>query len=215
MPLRNKKSHSSTLQDNILKLIALTLLLLSTSANAHLLKVFAYTQMSGDVQHMTTSGKVYFAGGAAIPNLKLEVVDSQGNIKETLKSDPEGKFSITLTRGSYHLQANTQDGHIAKWPIKPPKINVPKTVNQQVTNGGIQGGEIKSLTVIDQTQMQQILAEIVSSQVQPLSEQVNALQERTKVQDIIGALGYIFGLYGLAMWWRHRKLEPVKDQQPN
>ena len=114
---------------------------------------------------------------------------------------------MILKSGHYQLQANTQDGHLAKWSIKPPKsstlkVSASTSAIEQTTNSDI-----------DHAQMQQMLAEIVSSQIQPLSEQINALQERAKVQDIIGALGYIFGLYGLAMWWRHRKPEPVENEQ--
>ncbi len=193
------------LKNTLVKLISLTILLISTTTNAHLLKVFAYTQMSGDMQNMTTNGKVYFAGGAAVADLALEIVDSQGALIKALKSNSEGKFSVELKSGKYQLLANTQDGHIAKWPITPPKNHVQSSTASKSTISAN-----KDLVLVDQSQINQALAEIVSSQILPISEQLNALQERTKLQDIIGALGYIFGLYGLAMWWRHRKIDPIE-----
>lgn len=191
----------------------MTVLLCSTlpfNAHGHLLKVFAYSQSGPTPQTMTTSGKVYFAGGAPVADLKLDILNQQGDIVQSTISDPQGKFKVTLDSADYELIANTQDGHLAKWDIKAPVVSAITTsaqldtqqTNQTATKDGLLGQQQGR---ISQDQLQQIFAQQLAIQIQPLTEQINALEERTKLQDIMGALGYIFGLYAMAMWWRQRK----------
>ncbi|MEH6445268.1 MAG: carboxypeptidase-like regulatory domain-containing protein [Oceanospirillaceae bacterium] len=180
-------------------------LLFSVNANAHLLKIFAFTKETNNQQTLTTSGKVYFAGGAGIPNASVQVIDNQGvNIKK-VTSDKNGKFSVELAQGNYQLIADTQDGHIAKWQIKGSASNAvtksPKnSISQNVTTTALPSPDSAQLL-----QLNNIIAEQLARQILPLSEQINTLQEKAKFQDILGGLGYIFGLYGFAMWWRQRK----------
>jgi nickel transport protein len=45
----------------------------------------------------------------------------------------------------------------------------------------------------------------VNRQVRPLRAQLIAAEERTRLQDILGGIGYIAGLTGLVLWWRSRR----------
>ncbi|MBK5965704.1 hypothetical protein CCR95_16830, partial [Thiocystis minor] len=47
----------------------------------------------------------------------------------------------------------------------------------------------------------------VARQVRPLREQLIAAQDEVRLRDILGGLGYILGLTGLALWWRSRRLD--------
>jgi hypothetical protein len=44
----------------------------------------------------------------------------------------------------------------------------------------------------------------VARQIGPLREQLLAAQERVLLRDVLGGLGYILGLTGLALWWTSR-----------
>jgi nickel transport protein len=45
----------------------------------------------------------------------------------------------------------------------------------------------------------------VARQVRPLREELLATRDALRLQDILGGIGYIFGLAGLALWWRSRQ----------
>ena len=49
-----------------------------------------------------------------------------------------------------------------------------------------------------------LVEQAVARQVRPLREELLACQEQTRFRDVLGGLGYILGLAGLAAWWRVR-----------
>ena len=49
----------------------------------------------------------------------------------------------------------------------------------------------------------------VARQIIPLRKQIDAMEERARFSDIMGGLGTIFGLFGIAAWVQaHRKTKP-------
>jgi len=180
-----------------------TALLFSHSASAHLLKIFAYSQPIGsDQEALQVRGKVYFAGGAPVANLSLKVVDSNGKITAKPSTDPQGKFAFSLIAGNYQIIADSLDGHVANWQLKAP-IQRPKPTAQGAAPVVDDAADRSNL--FSKQQLQSVIAEQLALQIQPLTEQLNSLEEKARFQDILGALGYIFGLYGLAIWWQQRK----------
>jgi nickel transport protein len=49
-----------------------------------------------------------------------------------------------------------------------------------------------------------MVEQAVARQVRPLREQLIAHQDRIRLQDLLGGIGYILGLAGLVLWWRSR-----------
>jgi nickel transport protein len=45
----------------------------------------------------------------------------------------------------------------------------------------------------------------VARQVRPLREELMAAQDQARLHDILGGIGYILGLTGIALWWRARR----------
>ena len=45
----------------------------------------------------------------------------------------------------------------------------------------------------------------VARQIRPLREQLRAAQDQARLRDIMGGIGYILGLVGIALWWRARR----------
>ena len=187
----------------LIAVLIATALLFSPAANAHLLKIFAYAQPAGDQQAIQVRGKVYFAGGAALANLSLKVIDTDGLISDRPNTDQQGKFDFTVAPGNYQIIADSLDGHVANWQLKAAA-----GANKPLDNAPQSSGDknLMPQNPYTQQQLQRVISEQLAIQIQPLSEQLNSLQEKARFQDIIGALGYIFGLYGLTIWWRQRKI---------
>lgn len=175
------------------------LTLISGFANAHLLKVFAHTQNSETNNEMIVNGKVYFSGGAGLNNLTFTVINDAGQQVLSPTTDKEGKFNFKITKNNYQIIANSHDGHIAKWKIIG-KVKA-ATLSQLPSN-------VAATNNIDKLALQAMVDKTLATQLQqqlaPLNERILALQEKRYFQDIIGALGYILGLFGLALWYKQR-----------
>lgn len=188
------------------------ILLFSSTTHAHLLKVFAHVQSTSSAQEIRVNGKVYFTGGATLANLKIKVIDANGELVLSPTTSDEGKFSFKIAAQNYQIIANSHDGHIAKWQINaamPETLTLDNSLDRSLYSS--QKSTQSADLLANSDQFQAVLASLVaakmSEQLAPLSEQINTLEEKVMLQDILGALGYIFGLYGFAMWFKHRKLK--------
>jgi nickel transport protein len=52
--------------------------------------------------------------------------------------------------------------------------------------------------------LEQAIERVLARQIHPLREALVAAEDRVRVQDILGGLGYILGLTGLGLWWSCR-----------
>ncbi len=58
---------------------------------------------------------------------------------------------------------------------------------------------------ISPDELQKMIEQSVARQVKPLRQELAAYKEKAGFQDILGGIGYIFGLCGLGIWWQQRK----------
>jgi len=170
---------------------------LSLPAQAHLLKLFAAAE-SG-----TISGYVYFSGGATVQQARVEISDHSGQLLETLNTDKQGNFSYQSRNAVDHLiSASTLDGHAADWTITAAELGG-QTQQVSAINSSVSGAAAAAMVSTDN--LDQRIEAAVARQVRPLREALERQQEKAQLQDIFGALGYIAGLAGLALWWRNRQ----------
>ena len=173
-------------------LAVLSLTFVCSQAQAHLLKVFAFSlPVDGDSQLI--KGKVYFSGGQTVSGTLVTIFNASGNEVKNTMTDTEGKFQVRLAQENYEIVADTQDGHKATWQIKSAKISTHDNTE-------------KNLLAASNPNIEQI-ENIIAAQITPLTEQIMQLQEKRRFQDIIGAIGYIVGLSGLFLWFRQRQVQ--------
>ncbi len=174
---------------------------------AHKLQVFAFAE--GD--HI--EGTAYFAGGAKASGAQILIQDAVGTTLAELTPDADGRFRYQAQMPTDLLIiAESGDGHRAQWRITadelaggfPSSTPLAPTVDTRPLDGRPSGMIASSIdpaliAAIDQA---------VARQVRPLREQLIAAQDEIRLRDILGGLGYIFGLTGLALWWRNRHTRP-------
>ncbi|MBO8085018.1 MAG: carboxypeptidase regulatory-like domain-containing protein [Marichromatium sp.] len=173
------------------RVLLLALLMLCWQpAWAHRLNLFA------GVEGMRISGSVYFSGGAPAVGVPIEL--SGGEVSLALVSDAEGRFAQTVARAAdYRLVARTADGHRAEWRIDAAEFVAappPQAATQTIAPTPVADPAL--LAAIEQA---------VARQLRPLREELAAEQARVRLRDLLGGLGYILGLTGLALWWRARR----------
>ena len=186
--------------------LGLGLLVLAPLAQGHQLRVFAYAE--GPVIH----GSVYFAGGAPAAAVRVEIRDAQGRPLKRLDADDQGAFQYPAEQPVEHqVMAYSADGHRALWTISaaelapgfpgPPVAPGTTKTAPQAAPPADPGTAAK---VIDPA-LTAAIETAVARQIRPLREELNAAREHAGMQDVLGGLGYIFGLAGLAAWWRSRR----------
>jgi len=177
----------------------LLLIIISGPLAAHQLKVFAYAE-EGRI-----SGKAYFAGGVKARGAEVLLENSDGLVVDRAQTDGEGLFSVTPNeRQDYEVTAQTGDGHQAQWSLSAAELignfKSPRT----------NASEVSAITSADEAhgraQLESLIERAVARQIKPLRDQLVDAEDRLRLQDILGGLGYIFGLAGLLLHWRARPL---------
>ncbi|WP_028109256.1 hypothetical protein [Ferrimonas futtsuensis] len=167
-------------------------LVMSCAVQAHLLKVFAYGE--GGRVH----GSVYFAGGGPATGASVQVLAFDGSLLATLTPDENGEFVYQPEEPrDLELLVDTGDGHQVRWPVSADEI--------QGAQPSPQPGQADEPQALDQQQLLSMIEQAVARQVGPLRQQLQQAEDRARLSDVVGGLGMIFGIAGVAMWWRGRR----------
>lgn len=169
---------------------AITVFALMFPVSAHNLRVFAARK--GPEIH----GSAYFGGGGVSKNTKVEIYKRNGEkIGETV-TDSEGKFSFkTKYRNEMKIIASNQDGHLAEFKIKGQNRNRKSSTKSTVSREKI------TASTLDENRFREIVAEEISQQLYPLKQQLDEYENKVRLRDIVGGVGYIFGLAGIVLYF--------------
>jgi len=189
-------------------LIVLPVALASLPAQAHKLKVFATAE--GD----RIEGEAYFAGGAKAAGVAVAITDGEGHELARLTPDAEGRFHYRVDRRrEYRVVADSLDGHVASWTIRPeefssslpqgdPAQTPPKVKVSAEPPSPAPQAQLPDLR--ERAALSGMIERAVARQVRPLREALLAYDDKVRLHDILGGIGYIAGIAGIGLWWRNR-----------
>jgi nickel transport protein len=165
-------------------LLCLAVLVLPLPALAHKLKVFAAVE-GGDIV-----GSAYFAGGGKAMEVEGQVIAGDGAIIARFRTDIQGEFRVAAPSGqALRIHVDAGDGHVAEATLGVDEIAQAPANAAPANTADIEAA--------------------VARQIIPLRKQIDAMEERARFSDIMGGLGTIFGLFGIAAWVQaHRKTKP-------
>jgi nickel transport protein len=175
----------------------------ASSAFAHKLKTFGFAE--GAAIH----GSVYFSGNVAAQGARIQVLDPDGGLLAETTSDSEGHFTITARRRVDHrIVADSGDGHHAEYVVRadelPPALARPAT---SAASGVAEAAEPANLSASavgsigpSTAELETVIERAVARQVGPLREQLDAFEDRVRWHDVLGGLGYILGVTGIACY---------------
>lgn len=160
---------------------ALVLVLLSAlctfsgGAAAHSLNLFVHGNADG-----TIKGNAYFTGGEPAKNLTVRIEDSKGNALGETTTDAEGNFNYSgdPAVGAIKFVVTTDDGHRAAASVQFS----PQPAQDSSPAVAASGDDIAVL-----------------------HEALQKLERRLWLRDVIGGIGYIFGIAGLWAFWKTRR----------
>lgn len=196
--------------------VLFALLFGASPALAHKLNVFAAADGA------RIEGSAYFAGGAKATGARIRITDAGGAVLAELKPAADGRFSYRAGAPVDHrIIAETGDGHRAEWRVTAeelasgfPSVPVHERDAAAESGGAVAamavagpvGGEAPVTTAVALAPgIEAAIEGAVARQIRPLREELLATRDALRLRDVLGGIGYIFGLAGLALWWHSRR----------
>jgi len=194
--------------------LMLFFILSSGHALAHSVTVFAW--VDGD----TVLGEGKFSGGKKAQNSEIIVWDVNGKELLRTRTNKKGEFSFPIpTKTAMRIELIAGMGHKAEWTIPLADIDDTATV-KSARDAGTPPIEPAENTAphqaanpsasIDPAQLEAIVEKAVTKalnkKITPLTKMVADLtQKGPTIDEMLGGIGYIFGLMGVAMYFLSRK----------
>ena len=197
-------------------LLVIAALLLPLATEAH--KVIAGVYAIGTL----IDGEVGFSNGdMARPGTRVEVFGADGEKLGETTIEADGLFSFAATRRVEHrFRANLGAGHVMD--ISLPAAELPRTLaGAEDPAAGAVGSLIASADAATLpavvtasmpesssgpgSDLEALVQAAVASQIAPLRRELAAYKEQAKWHDVLGGIGYIFGLFGVAAWLQSRR----------
>ena len=196
-------------------LIVIGLLVFSTPALAHKVRVFAWQEGS---QIYTESR---FSRGKPAIKAHVSLIDTgDDTILEEGVTDSSGNFTFKVPTGStgqLKIVVNSGDGHMGSWlhhlePVElitesdnSPHIH-PATEKQNpklmLKNTRLSSEELNLIT----TNLERILDQKLDQKLAPIKKSLaQNSDKKVSLQEIVGAIGYLIGLGGIAAYFQSKK----------
>ena len=200
----------------------LLLLFLAAPAAAHKVRIFAYGEGGKIV------GETEFSGGRRPKNAKVLVLNqADGKVITTCRTDENGNFSLPIPEPARRRHLNLElivkagEGHQGKWLLNAEDYLEENPENEVVPQETLADRQpagkpsptataanppAASPTVISAHDIRKIVEDAVDKKIGPLKRILLENQDRgPTIQDIIGGIGYIIGLAGIAAYFKARK----------
>jgi len=178
---------------------------IASPAWAH--KVILSCYPAGDV----IEGELGFSSGDMAADTVVEVFDPDGNKLGETTTNADGYFVYTPTQAVPHVfRANLGAGHVGEYVMPVADLpaglasgDAPTPTPTEAVASGADAAEGPGMAITPE--VTDMIAEAVRNEMRPLRREIAAYKEHHDVQTILGGVGYIFGLFGLAFFLMARR----------
>lgn len=209
MPIQNLNNNRSLSGRVIVALIATFGLLLIPASAALAHKVYLYAWAEGDMVHTES----YFGSKKKVQGGIIRVFDPSGKQLLEGRTNELGEFAFkSPQKTDLLIVVEAGMGHRSECILKAEefsdilggKIEPAKTdpaVGKQPKMGS------PSHVSLDAHQIRSIVEQALDSRLKPIHRELASIREQKGpgLTEVIGGIGYIFGLMGLVMYFRSRK----------
>jgi nickel transport protein len=183
-------------------------LLGATAAEAHKVTIFAWAEGN------TVFTQSKFSGGKRVKNGRVEVLDPAGIRLLEGRTDDNGEFSFKVpTVTDLNIVLTAGMGHQNSWQLSAAELGgaLPgqaptASVSPEAPVSESPQGTVTAGIAVTARDVETIVARQLEQKIQPLTRMLAAMQDRgPTLSNIIGGIGYIMGLVGLAAYLRYRR----------
>lgn len=212
------KTNNIRLKTKISGLIftMLWLLFFPALVSAHNVTVFAW--VDGDTIHSQSK----FSGGKRVKNAPILVYDFKDVLLLEGKTDENGMFSFKIPKKTaLKIVLKASMGHLAVWKLRAEELDEAesKTAAEPtgmkaplVTKSGSVDIQEKSESSgptkisLERQEIEKIINASLDKKLAPITEILaDSIQRGPGFTEIMGGIGYIFGLVGVALYFANRK----------
>lgn len=178
----------------------------ATIATAHKLNVFAYSEDSSIL------GEAYFNDGAPARNCEVLVkAEGDGSVVGRGWTDEDGKFSVNIDPSNRKIVTVVVDGgmgHLGRVNINLSSFDNSTNMSDSnfIDKLPTEEEQIENLVVtLDEKEIASIVKSVLRSEIEPLHAEIIQLRKELSkpgFNQIMGGVGYIFGLIGIALWFK-------------
>ena len=192
-----KKRHNTRFSFIILLLTAIILIGSNVPALAHKVMIFAWVE--GDT--VFTESK--FSGGKKVMNAPVVIFDKDGKKLLEGTTDNKGEFFFKIPKVTdLRIVLNAAMGHKAEWTVPESEIreagNIVEKKSIAETSGPIPVG-------LSKEEVQKIVEDSLDKKLRPIVRMMTESKNtKPSLTEIIGGIGYIFGLMGVALYFISR-----------
>lgn len=182
-------------------LLALLLILSPTWSLAHSMHVFAYIE--GD----QIKGEGAYGDGSPVSGGVVTIHDAGKRLIGKGQTSAEGSFSLALKPGRSPLLVEIKDGggHAGSFTLgreeSAPAAPLEDKAGKTQAPAAVPGKAVAEPVQHDE------MARMLRKELAPIKAQLARLasQKTISLADVVGGLGWIVGLAGLALWLKSRK----------
>jgi len=172
-------------------------MLLATPAFGHQLYVVAHARGA------MIRGEAYFRGRIPARNLEVKALDPDGRIIGETSTDEQGKFTLEAKyRCEHRLIVDTGDGHAAECTVAAGQLPDSLPTRGPATHAHLSPNEDRRPPA-DNQQLEAIRAEVAA-----LRDELKQYEQRTRLRDVLGGIGYIVGLSGISFYFLGIRRKP-------
>jgi nickel transport protein len=189
-------------------LVTLVLSLLTPWASAHKVNVFAWVE--GDTVHV----EGYFAGKKKAQDSLVEVFDSSGEKLLDGRTNQQGEFSFKIPKiTDLKIVLTASMGHKNDFviPLSDLEEVSPQTTAESSRLAEAEPYEKKMISPgaaleVNLSQMESLIDKALDRKLIPLSKLIRETRpEGPTFVEVVGGIGYIFGLMGVALYFMSKK----------
>lgn len=189
---------------------------LAGPAAAHKVMIFAW--VNGNTVH--TESK--FSGGRKVKGGKINVYGPKGQLLLSGKTNDQGEFSFPVPQPTaLKIVLNAAMGHRGEWTLSKDEITkaIPADTDSQATENttgknttpaaGTQptaSRPVATEATLNAEKIQQAVEKALDRKLEPIYRILAESREhKPTINDVIGGIGYIIGLVGLAAYMHARR----------
>jgi len=178
-------------------------LFLSSFIFAHKINVFTYKEGN----KIFVEG--YFQDGVPTKNSVVEIYNEEGEKIIEGKTNSEGVFSFDIPNAKkIKVVLNADMGHKAETEMELQKEEKKEFKKEEIKtqkgNKKIESDEIQKN--FDEEIIKKIVEESVERAINPVLKEIQKEKKKTRISDVIGGIGYIFGILGIYLYFKGRLL---------
>ena len=188
----------------ILPAVLIGLLIVAPPAGAHKINIFAAWEDN------RITGYAYAPGGVRIIGVSVELFDQAGQSVAKATTGDKGDFSFPVTTpGRYKVILDLGDGHRGEFKVRVGAA--PAATKPAAPAGPGQAASPAVKPTVDPAAIEAAVDKAISHRLTPVLAKLDELEDRIGLRDVVGGLGFIIGLMGLAAYFKSKGRTGAKN----